>query len=312
VDIGEENTATQAPQPTPRTLEDFRRRRRLLEGLRNEDAKARLSGFIDWMDGEPSVKPVVESVEKSVPAADLLAESNRMQSPDTRSPEDVAGVGLFLMRKVATGEELWEQSLMYGIEPPYSTNNVQEMASEVLNRYIYPALDHLEFELESRVQQPVSHGERTLADLEHVESPREPVKLSTPGGTYVHPKRIEELASLKVGAFDFAKLLELLREINVCHENRCYLATAALVRTVLDHVPPIFGCKTFSEVANNFGGSRSFKESMAHLDNSARKIADQHLHVQIRKSEVLPTIVQVDFSNDFDLLLSEIIRILKQ
>jgi len=51
---------------------------------------------------------------------------------------------------------------------------------------------------------------------------------------------------------------------------------------------------------------------MGHLDNAARKIADQHLHVQVRKREVLPTIVQVDFSNNLDLLLSEIVRILKR
>jgi hypothetical protein len=50
---------------------------------------------------------------------------------------------------------------------------------------------------------------------------------------------------------------------------------------------------------------------MAHLGTSARKIADQHLHVQIRRSEVVPTIVQVDFSNDLDVLLSEIVRLMK-
>ena len=101
-----------------------------------------------------------------------------------------------------------------------------------------------------------------------------------------------------------------MREINACHENACHLAIAALVRTILDHVPPIFGFKGFAEVANNYLGGRSFKESMGHLDNAARKIADQHLHMQVRKREVLPTIVQVDFSNNVDLLLSEIVRIL--
>ena len=129
---------------------------------------------------------------------------------------------------------------------------------------------------------------------------------------YVHPARIAELSSLSTRAFDLTRLLELLREINICHENRCYLATAALIRAVLDHVPPIFSCRTFAEVANNVGGSKSFRESMAYLDNSARKIGDQHLHVQIRKSEVLPTSTQVDFSPALDLPVSEIVRILKQ
>jgi hypothetical protein len=50
---------------------------------------------------------------------------------------------------------------------------------------------------------------------------------------------------------------------------------------------------------------------MEHLDKSLRKIADAHLHPQIRKKEILPNKTQVNFSNDLDVLLSEIVRILK-
>lgn len=215
------------------------------------------------------------------------------------------------MRQVIAGEDLWKLAMTYGILPPYSTNNIQEMASEPLNRYIYPAIDHFEYELASRVQESIGQEEQIVAQAS-LASKREPVKLTTPGSTYVHPQRIEELKSLPSGDFDLAKLLQLLHEINVCHEHACYLAITALVRTVLDHVPPIFDCKTFSEVSNNYEGTKSFKESMGYLDNTARKIADQHLHVQVRKREVLPTFVQVDFSNNVDLLLSEIVRILKR
>ena len=66
-----------------------------------------------------------------------------------------------------------------------------------------------------------------------------------------------------------------------------------LIRTVLDHVPPIFGKKNFDEVANNYGG-KSFKGAMQHLQNAARNVADGHLHQQIRKSETLPTAQQVN------------------
>ena len=69
--------ATQ-PQPlTPRTLEEFRRRRRLLDDLRFDEARARLSGFLDWIESEPSVKEIVETIERSVPAANLLEGTNR-------------------------------------------------------------------------------------------------------------------------------------------------------------------------------------------------------------------------------------------
>jgi hypothetical protein len=58
-------------------------------------------------------------------------------------------------------------------------------------------------------------------------------------------------------------------------------------------------------------GSRSFKQNMQRLENSLRKIADAHLHEQIRNKEVLPNETQVSSSNDLDVLLGEIVRVLK-
>jgi hypothetical protein len=84
-----------------------------------------------------------------------------------------------------------------------------------------------------------------------------------------------------------------------------------LPRAILDHVPPIFGAQTFAEVSSCYAGSKSFKASMQTLENSLRNIADQHLHCQIRPSEVLPNAKQVNFGNDLDVLLSEIVRINK-
>lgn len=98
--------------------------------------------------------------------------------------------------------------------------------------------------------------------------------------------------------------------MNLAFQEECYFATAMLIRGVLDHVPPVFGVKTFSEVANNYpGGGRSFNETMHHLENASRKVADAHLHMPIRKSETLPTAQQVNCGQQLDVLLSEIVRI---
>lgn len=80
----------------------------------------------------------------------------------------------------------------------------------------------------------------------------------------------------------------------------------------MDHVPPIFGSSSFQQVANNYSGAKSFKEAMQNLENSSRKISDYYLHSQIRKSESLPNVTQIDFSNNVDFLLSEVIRLLKK
>ncbi len=127
---------------------------------------------------------------------------------------------------------------------------------------------------------------------------------------YVNTDRIEELKSIKNSNFDLVKLIRFCEEINICYKNNCLLATGMLVRAITDHVPPIFQKSNFNEVANNYG-VKSFKDSMKNLNNSSRKIADSFLHIQIRNKESLPNKLQVNFSQDLDVLLSEIYRILK-
>lgn len=125
-------------------------------------------------------------------------------------------------------------------------------------------------------------------------------------------ERINELRAINSQEFDLTKLIELCNELNNAFLNHSYITVAILLRAIVDHIPPIFSCKDFSEVASNYvTGSRSFKESMTNLEKSCRKIADSYLHTQIRKKEILPNKVQVNFSNDLDVLLGEIVRKLK-
>ena len=128
---------------------------------------------------------------------------------------------------------------------------------------------------------------------------------------YVSEERIVELAEIDKPSFDTAKLIRLLRELNVAYNNDAHFATGILVRAVIDHVPPIFGFSTFPEVANNYKGTKSFKSAMQRLNDSLRNLADSYLHVRIRKVESLPTFNQVDFRAELDALLSEVSRVLQ-
>jgi hypothetical protein len=129
---------------------------------------------------------------------------------------------------------------------------------------------------------------------------------------FIDEGRIETLRSIKDPRFDLTKLIKLCEELNICNANKCYYAVAMITRAIIDHVPPIFGKSSFNEIANNYGNIKSFRDSMLHLSGSAIKISDAHLHVHVRTREVLPTGTQVNFSNDLDVLLAEIIRILKK
>jgi len=126
---------------------------------------------------------------------------------------------------------------------------------------------------------------------------------------YIDTTRLAELRGITNKQWDMARLVRLCEELNVANEHGCLMSIAMLVRAILDHVPPIFGLKTFSEVANNFSGGKSFRGSMQHLDNALRNVADAYLHQQIRSRETLPSPNQVDFRAGLDVLLAEIVRV---
>jgi len=132
------------------------------------------------------------------------------------------------------------------------------------------------------------------------------------GESFVDLDRLDQLRASSSERFDFARLIKLCEELNYCFANGCYLAVTMLTRTVLDHIPPVFGCLDFAEVANNYSGGSSFKKSMQRLQTSSRNIADSYLHQRIRKRESLPNRTQVNFSNDLDKLLEEVVRRISQ
>jgi hypothetical protein len=83
------------------------------------------------------------------------------------------------------------------------------------------------------------------------------------------------------------------------------LAVALLMRTVLNHVPPVFGHQTFGQVLANAGSS--LKDSFDHLENGLRKIADFHTHRRIVAAESYPSAAQVEpFKPQFELLLQQV------
>jgi hypothetical protein len=128
---------------------------------------------------------------------------------------------------------------------------------------------------------------------------------------YVDTSRLAELRSLRKQQWDVTRLIRLCEELNSAHNNGCLMSVTMLVRAIVDHVPPIFECKSFTEVANNVTGAKSFKGSMEHLNQSLRNVADAYLHLQIRPRESLPAPSQVEFSADLDVLLAEVVRLLK-
>lgn len=138
---------------------------------------------------------------------------------------------------------------------------------------------------------------------------QKPKKISEP---YVDPDRIQDLKEINHSKFDLSKLIRLCEELNSNFKDQNYFAVAILVRAIKDHTPPVFKFKEFKEVANNYkGDGSSFRSNMMNLERSLKNIADSFLHDHIRRKEKLPTKIQVDFRQDLDRLIEEIIRILR-
>jgi hypothetical protein len=105
--------------------------------------------------------------------------------------------------------------------------------------------------------------------------------------------------------FDLRKLVRFCEELNDAYSRANYLSSVLLIRAVMNHVPPVVGCRTFSEVAAQAG--RSLRAVFERLEDSARPIADLHAHALIRKKESLPTKHQVEpYKAGFELLIQEV------
>jgi len=127
---------------------------------------------------------------------------------------------------------------------------------------------------------------------------------------YVNPDRIQELSAIKASSFDLAKLISLCAEVNDNWKRENYYSVGLIGRSIINHVPPIFGDFTkFDQVVAN-GPNASFRKNAGNLNESLRSIADAYTHHIIRKKESHPNEQQVDFRANLDVLLVEIIRTL--
>ena len=128
---------------------------------------------------------------------------------------------------------------------------------------------------------------------------------------FINALRIKELDAISNDEFDLKRLIKLCVEINSCYKYGNYLAVGMIGRTIINHIPPIFNYSNFNQFASNYGGpnsNKSFKKNMEKLNDSLKNISDRYLHQTIRSKESLPNSTQIDFRQDMDVLLEEIVR----
>jgi len=124
--------------------------------------------------------------------------------------------------------------------------------------------------------------------------------------SFIDSEVVENVRKLKGSNFDLAKLNKFIDELNFNYKYGNYLSSLLILRAIINHIPPIFGCKSFSEYVSQAG--RSSKSILQKLEDEARPIADLHSHIMIRKRENLPTKSQIEpYKSSLEILLHEII-----
>lgn len=61
-------------------------------------------------------------------------------------------------------------------------------------------------------------------------------------GSFIAIQRLKELRGIKSDDYDLTRLIRMCEELDDNFSNKNYIASIALIRAILDHIPPIFKC----------------------------------------------------------------------
>jgi len=193
----------------------------------------------------------------------------------------------------------------------YLLIHVRTLAKGLVSTSLWEQIEAVPFNIESiyDVYTSKAHLDAIAPDIRAELQRRVTTITVGPQSTLIAPAIIQKLGSAKSANFDLSRLVLYCDEINSCFYHGNFVACLLLMRTVLNHVPPIFGHATFAQVAAN--ASRGVKGNLEILGEGMRKIADLYAHQAIRAKEQCPTRNQVEpFRPQFEILLQEVLNVL--
>jgi len=181
------------------------------------------------------------------------------------------------------------------------------LASRVQNRELQIMLKQIDTNIENNILQVYDLHADIQPLIDYIREITETsIEWSEILDEFIDSSIIEQLNQIKNSKFDLTKVIRFCEELNNSFSVGNYLASTLLLRAIINHVPPIFGHTTFSQVVSQ--ASKSRKELFKLLEESARPVADLHTHDIIRHKEILPTKNQLEpFKPSLEFLLQEIV-----
>jgi heat shock protein HspQ len=124
---------------------------------------------------------------------------------------------------------------------------------------------------------------------------------------FIDPGLVSKIRSIESSRFNLSKLVRFAEELNENYRRANYLSCALLIRAIVNHVPPLFGCSAFSQVVA--GSGRSVKAILNVLEEGARDIGDLHSHETVDRYSAPPTKNQIEpYKPSVEILFREIER----
>ncbi len=127
-------------------IDEFRQRRRLLENLRPTTATARLGEMWNFLNKTAETKKIINSF----PSVDNLIKAKKAK--DAKTHEEIAGVGLYILKKCNEGEHITRivGDLDIGVKQPKPS---QQSYTNDAGEFVNVALDFIEDKLKELVQE---------------------------------------------------------------------------------------------------------------------------------------------------------------
>ncbi|SCL38826.1 hypothetical protein GA0070624_6352 [Micromonospora rhizosphaerae] len=109
-----------------------------------------------------------------------------------------------------------------------------------------------------------------------------PAEEVLPARAYINPRVLDQLREASGASWDTTKLVALAEELDACVQAGHVYASHAVLRALLDHVPPLFGQKSFAAVVSSHAWAKTDAKYLGRL-STFRDQADDALHRQISK-----------------------------
>jgi len=128
-------------------IDEFEERASILEDARFDELTPRLSSFYEWLLSQEETKSIIDELNSSVALEEIMKEAGRASPPNATTKTEVAAVGLFFISEIQKGTDAFNVAYSYGVHPNFSNADIQDEVDELMRRYIAPAVEYVELEL---------------------------------------------------------------------------------------------------------------------------------------------------------------------